>query len=91
MCLWEMGDLTLDFARFCCAINMHHAASYQYQAYPPTPTEALEAGRVFSLPQSKVQKAAREVISAVERWQEFASVAGVSGEDAEKVSRVIRL
>ncbi|MEP5230164.1 MAG: type II toxin-antitoxin system HipA family toxin [Alloalcanivorax sp.] len=72
-------------------INMHHAASYQYQAYPPTPTEALQAGRIFSLPQSKVQKAAREVISAVERWQEFASVAGVSGEDAEKVSRVIRL
>ena len=32
-----------------------------------------------------------EVISAVERWQEVASVAGVSGEDAEKVSRVIRL
>ena len=38
--------------------NMHHAASYQYQAYPPTPTEALSEGRIFKLPRSKVEKAA---------------------------------
>jgi len=71
--------------------NMHHAASYQYQAYPPRPTEALREGRIFKLPRSKVEKAAREVIGAVDRWREFAADVGVADEDIEKVSRVIKV
>lgn len=72
-------------------VNMHHAASYQYQPYPPTPTEALADGRIFKLPRGKVENAARDVINAVQQWDAVAGAVGVSAEDIENVARVMRV
>ena len=71
-------------------LNTHHAAGYQYQPWPPSPTEALEDGRIFKLPRPKVEAAAKDVMRAVEQWRHFASEAGVSFEDSEKLGRVIK-
>lgn len=72
-------------------LNSHHAAGYQYQPWPPSPSEAFEDGRIFKLPRPKVKAAAKDVAGAVEQWRYFAHEAGVSREDKEKLKRVIRI
>lgn len=69
----------------------YHAAGCGYQPDPPRPTQALKMGQILQMPRSAAARIAEEVITAVERWPEFAEQAGVTEEESEKVARAFRL
>ncbi len=46
--------------------------------------------QVFGLPKTDVAAISEMVITALERWQEFAASTSVSQEDADKVAKIIR-
>lgn len=68
-----------------------HAAGYNLQAWPPSPSEALKMKSLFGLNAVEIKRAAEAVIHAISRWQYFAEDAGVSEEDYEKVGSVLRM
>jgi serine/threonine-protein kinase HipA len=69
----------------------YHAAAYGTQPLPPTPQQAMNLRRVFGLSRGEITACAEQVQAAVENWPQYAAQAGVSEEDAERVSAVLQI
>lgn len=65
----------------------YHAASFNYQPYPPLPVDAVKEKNIFGLNQSEIQDCADRVMHAIGNWKVHAEKAGVSEGDAERVTR----
>ena len=68
------------------AVGQYHAAGYNYQLAPPTPSEAKKEGKIFGLSKVKVGQLADAVICALDDWSDHAEQAGVSEEDASNIA-----
>lgn len=67
----------------------YHAAGFDYSPWPPSLTEAKSYQRLFGLSNSVRLQIVDELADAVSRWHEFAQAAGLSDEQAAKISQVI--
>lgn len=70
-------------------LGEYHSAGYQYQPFPPKPSEVK--GKIFGLSSVRVKSIAEEVIEAINHWPDFASHVGVSEKDTLAVSSRFQL
>ena len=68
------------------AVGEYHAASFGYEPNPPRPSQIARVGRMFGLSKPWLSSCAEEVLSAVERWREFADRAGVMDAEADRIA-----
>ena len=67
--------------------GQYHAAGFAYSPNPPTPNEAIAQGKIFGLTKTRVKNCAESVITAVEKWPQFAEEAGVEAEQTARIAR----
>ncbi|RLA19004.1 MAG: type II toxin-antitoxin system HipA family toxin [Gammaproteobacteria bacterium] len=73
------------------AYGQYHAAGYQYSPTPLKPSEVDGSKRILGVPKVEAKNCAEQIINAVKQWYHFAELAGVSEQDADKVSEVLNL
>jgi len=69
--------------------GQYHAASFQYQPFPPSPGEAMSLKGIFGLNKSEVADCAEAVIDAVSSWEHFSADASVSSRECAQISKLL--